>query len=487
MEKTRELATENPAKLLLKYSWPALVAMTLSALYSVVDRLYIGRGCGEAAMAGLTLNFPVMMLFGAFGVFVGAGHAAVLSIKLGAGDRTACEKILGQMVAFKLVFFFILPPLVFFNADTVLGWCGGGRLSPQALDCARRYLKIVLFSHLFSHLAFGFSALMRSEGSARSSMMCMVVGFGSNVILDPFFIFGPSNPVVLRLFGRSWSLPGLDMGIEGAAWATNIAMFASFAYAAWHFTSGRAVVRLRLSRIRFYRGLIAKPCGIGFAPFLQQLLGSVINLALSASFSKWAEDEASATAQVASLGVFQSVLILTLMPVLGAQQGIQPIIGYNWGARNFKRVRSAAVSGFWITSAICVLACFVQVVPPFPRILASMFVPAGNTALLDLATHDLILSNCMIWCIGLNIVATTYFQSIGHPATAIFLSSMRQGVVMLPIVWLLPHLMKDHAFAIWLSMPVSDVVCCLMTAVPAYLHLKFLASVRERAAISVST
>ncbi|MBQ7234865.1 MAG: MATE family efflux transporter, partial [Kiritimatiellae bacterium] len=201
-----ELAAGSLGRLLLKYSWPALVAMSLNALYSVVDRFYIGHGCGEAAMAGLTLVFPVMMLFGAFGVFVGAGHAAVMSIKLGEGDRVACEKILGQLVAFKLAFFVTLPPLVFCNIDTVLGWCGGGGVSAEAFDCARSYLKIVLFSHLFSHLAFGFSALMRAEGGAIGSMTCMIVGFGTNLVLDPVFIF--------------W----LGMGVDGAAWATTIAM-----------------------------------------------------------------------------------------------------------------------------------------------------------------------------------------------------------------------------------------------------------------------
>ena len=160
-------------------------------------------------MAGITLGFPVMVLFGAFGVFTGAGHSAGLSIKLGENDRVACEKILGELVAFKLAAFLILPPLVFFNLDTVLGWCGGNKVSHEAYECGKEYLKLVLFSHIFSHLAFGLSATMRSEGGAIRSMMCMVVGFGANLVLDPVFIFG---------FG---------MGIAGAAWATNIAMAAS--------------------------------------------------------------------------------------------------------------------------------------------------------------------------------------------------------------------------------------------------------------------
>ena len=458
----QELATAKPWRLLVKYSWPALVSMSLNALYAVIDRFYIGQGCGEAAMAGLTLVFPVMLLFGAFGVFVGAGHAAVLSIKLGEGDRTACEKLLGQLVAFKLAFFVTLTPVVFFNIDTVLGWCGGGGVSAEAFACAKNYLQIVLFSHLFSHLAFGFSAMMRAEGSAMKSMLCMIVGFGTNLVLDPVFIFG---------FG---------LGIAGAAWATNIAMVLSCLFAFSHYLGGKSVVRFRLRRIGFYAKLLAKPCGIGFAPFLQQLLGALINVAFPAAFAKWAADKAAATTQIASLGVFESVLILVLMPILGAQQGIQPIIGYNWGARNYRRVKEAFLLGFGVTTCLCVVACVIQVVPPLPWCLARLFVSSDNPVLIDLAAKDLMLANCMLWCIGLNIVSTTYFQSIGRPLAAIVLSTMRQGFIMLPMIWFLPYFIADHTFAIWLSLPVSDVLCCLATIVPFCLHVRFLSRVRER-------
>ena len=457
-----ELAEGRLGRLLFKYSWPALVAMSLNALYAVVDRFYIGQGCGEAAMAGLTLTFPVMMLFGAFGVFVGAGHASVLSIKLGENDFVACEKLVGELIALKLLFFFVLPPLVFFNADTVLRWCGGAKVSPEAFAAARSYLKIVVFSHLFSHLAFGLSALTRAEGGAVKSMMSLVVGFGVNLVLDPIFIFG---------FG---------MGIEGTAWATVIAMCASFLWALRYYLVGSTVVLLRWWRIGFYRDLLWRTTAIGFAPFLQNLLGAAINVSLAAAFARWAVDEASATTQIASLGVFQSVMILTIMPVMGAQQGLQPIFGYNWGARNYRRVKDALVLGYWVTTALCVLACAVQVVPPFPQWLASMFVASDNPALLTIAAHDLTVSNCMIWMIGINVVATTYFQSIGHPMTAVVLSTLRQGVILIPCIWILPHLMPNHTLAIWLALPISDILCQLATIPPFFLHLRFLSRVRAR-------
>lgn len=459
-----ELASGKLGRLLFKYSWPALVAMSLNALYAVVDRFYIGQGCGEAAMAGLTLTFPVMMLFAAFGVFVGAGHASVLSIKLGESDFIGCEKLIGEMIAMKLLFFFILPPLVFFNVDTILNWCGGAKVSPEAFAAARSYLRIVVFSHLFSHLAFGLSAQTRAEGGAVKSMMSMVVGFGCNLVLDPLFIFG---------FG---------MGIDGAAWATNISMVFSFLWAIRYYLTGQTVVMLRWWRIGFYREFIWRTTAIGFAPFLQQLLGAAINVSLAAAFAHWAIDESSATTQIASLGVFQSVMILTIMPILGVQQGLQPIFGYNWGARNFRRVREVLFLGFWVTTVLCVLACAVQVVPPFPRLLASCFVSSDNAALLKIAAHDLTVSNCMIWCIGINVVATTYFQSIGHPMTAVLLSTLRQGVILIPCIWILPHMMADSSLAIWLALPISDVICQLATLPPFFAHTRFLAKVRDRRA-----
>ena len=458
----KELAEAPIGRLLFRYSWPALVSMSLNAFYSVVDRFYIGQGCGADAMAGLTLAMPTMMAFVAFGVFVGVGHSAVLSIKLGAGDRVSAEKVLGQLVALKVLFFLLLPPLIYFNIDTVLDWCGGGKVTPAAYAAAVAYLKTVLFFHLFSHLAFGLSAMMRAEGAAVPSMTCLAVGFGLNCLLDPLFIFG------------------FKMGIVGAAWATNIAMMASCGWALRFYLRHNSVVRLRLGRIRIYRALALRAAGIGVAPFLQQLATAVINFALVAAFTKWAADGAAATMQIASLGIFQCVTVVVLMPIFGAQQGLGPIIGYNWGARNFARVRQTLMLGLWTTSALCVLACIVQAVPPFPQLLAAFFVPASDVALRHLAASDLQLANCMIWCIGLNVVATTYFQSIGHPKSAIVLTGLRQFGCLLPCLWFLPYVFSDHTFGIWLSMPVSDVLANVATIVPFFLQARFLSRAARR-------
>lgn len=461
-ERLKALADAPLGRLVMRFSWPALVSMTLNALYTIVDRVYIGQGCGQDAMAGLTLVFPVMMVFGAFGVFVGAGHAAVLSIKLGEGDRTACEKVLGELLALKLLFFFVLPPLVFVFLDPILRWTGGASVTPGAFEMAKTYLRIVLFSHIFSHIAFGLSAAMRSEGGVVPSMMCMVVGFGVNLVLDPIFIFG---------FG---------MGVAGAAWATNIAMACSCAWALWYYRPGHSAVRLRWRRIGLYRAYLAKACGIGLSPALQQLAGSLVNVSLQLAFAYWAADEASATAQVASLGIFQMVTMFFIMPLMGVQQGVAPVMGYNWGARNFRRVREALFLGLKTSTVVVSFAAALAVFAPVP--IVRLFTDGTDAGFVRLAAGDLRVSNCMLWCIGLNVAASTYFQSIGRPRTAILLSLLRQVICLIPCIWILPymaHVTGDcaPATAIWLSMPISDVLACLAT-VPSFLsHARFLARV----------
>lgn len=473
-----EMAKGPLGRLLFKYSWPALLAMSLNALYAVVDRVFIGQGCGVDAMAGVQLAMPVMMLLVSFGPLIGVGHSAVLSIKLGEGDKTTCEKLVGQTVALKLAFYAVLIPLMYLFLDEILALCGADKVTPAAHAEARRYLQIILASHLFSHLAFGLSALQRAEGGAIRSMMCMIIGFGVNLVLDPLLIFG----LDFSLFTLRFSLPAF--GVAGAAWATNIAMLASCLWAFGYYWRGKTVVRLRLRRIWIYPSLLKRALSIGLAPFLQQLMSAIIVASLQIAFARWMPDETSRTAEIASLGVFNGALILIIMPVLGCQQGLQPILGYNWGARNYRRVLAAFKLGFWTTTVLTFVAFVIQVIPPFPTWIARMFVESGEPAIIALAAHDLQLANCMIWCISINITATTYFQAIGRPWMAVSLSMLRQGVVMLPIIWLMPYLLNDKPFAIWLSMPVSDVICNVVTILPIALHLRFLSRVRSRDGVS---
>lgn len=451
---TRPLAEGKIGKLLIDYSWPALISMTLNALYSVVDRLYIANGCGEDAIAGLTIAFPVMMVFVSVGVFIGLGHASLLSIKLGQHDREGAEKTLGECVALKLLAFFILPPLAYLFMDEIIALSGGATASAGAATAAKQYLGITLISHFFSHLAFGLSSAMRSEGAARRSMLCMIIGFGTNLILDPLFIF---------TFG--W-------GIAGAAWATVISMFASMCVALHYYLGGKSAVKLRICRIRIHRGIFSRAAAIGTAPFLQQLAGALINLSLAAALGFWAESKDEATVQIAALGIFQTAMMIFIMPVLGIQQGVAPIIGFNWGARNLGRVKEALLLALKLITAVCTCAALIQTL--CSESLAKLFAENGNDRLVQTGAYALRVSCCMLWCIGLNITMTTYFQAIGRAKTAILLSLLRQLICMLPCIWILPIFCTPRELGVWLTMPCSDILACLAT-IPFFIkHLRFL-------------
>ena len=416
--KLKELATENPVKLLFKYSWPALVAMTLNSLYTVVDRAFIGHGCGVDATAALTLSMPIVMLFGAFGVFVGVGHAAVLSIKLGEGDRISCEKLLGQLISLKLLFFFILPPLIYFNLDTVLAWCGASGVREAARESARTYLRIILFSHIFSHLAFGLSAVIRAEGGAVRSMKCMIVGFGLNLVLDPLFIFT------------------FKMGVAGAAWATNIAMAASCLWAFGYYWRRKTIVRLRLKRMWIYPKLLSRAAGIGLAPFLQHFMSSVIAFSLQFAFVKWMDDESSRTAQVASLGVFQSALILVFMPMLGAQQGLQPIIGYNWGAQSYKRVKQIVRCAYIGTAIVGLISTSILFF--FPGTIVSLFTKPEDVLMSQIAIGAIRLFSFAYLFRWFVVTTQGFISAIEKPARATVMSvavALAFPLLMLTALW----------------------------------------------------
>ncbi len=458
----RELGGGRILPLLWKFAWPALVTMTLNTLYNVIDRVYIGHGCGSDAIAGLTLTFPVMMVMGAFGPLIGVGSGTIISISLGERNLLRAERALGQCVALKLLLGATVAPALFLLLDPILHAMAGGGVTEGALAAARLYLRINVLFHFLAHLAFGLSACMRSEGSPVSAMRCMVVGAVANLVLDPFFIFERVEP---HLFSRLlFSLPGLGLGVAGAAWATNIAMALACLAALRHYTGGRSVVALRLRNIRVYRDLVPRVLAIGLSPFLMQFVGSTINFSLNKAFSHWSGTPEEGTVQIAAFGIFLPVSFLFFMPSMGIQQGFAPIIGYNWGARNLARVRRCLDTAVLLTTAAVALSCLAQML--FARPLAWCFAQ-NEPDLVRAGAFALRIGNCMIWCIGLNVAATTYFQSVGRPRTAILLSLLRQFLVLLPCVWILPRVLPiEPLLAVWISLPISDVLAFLATIPP---------------------
>ena len=433
------LGTEPVGKMLWRLTLPAIVASTVQAVYNLVDRLYIGRSVGTDAMAGLTLTFPYMMILAAFGVLVGVGSAAVFSIRLGQGRRDEAEKILGQVVAIKILFFLTVPLVAYIFLDETLALFGG---TPQAIPWAHSYLSIILIGNIFSHLAFGLSGMMRAEGNARRAMVSMLIGAGTNVVLDPVLIYG-------------WcGLPA--MGLKGAAWATNLAMACSAAYAFWHFRSRGCVVKLRLRRIRIYRGLVGPVFAIGLSPCIHHLVMSVINVVYNVSFGKWAATSEEATLYVAAVGIINGALMFGLQPAFGLMQGVQPLIGYNFGAKKPRRMLKAFKLAMGWSTLACT-SCTV-VVWTFARPIAMAF--TADPALIETVTWGLRVLSAGFPTIGGPFISGTYFQSVGRAKMAILLSLMRQVLMLLPLIVAMPFFFGVRG--IWYAAPASDVLSSMV-------------------------
>ncbi|MDD4172639.1 MAG: MATE family efflux transporter [Kiritimatiellia bacterium] len=438
MNTLERLRHDGIGKLLWELSLPAIVGTVVNALYNVVDRLFIGQGCGRDAIAGVALAFPFMMILVAFGTLIGIGSGALLSIKLGERNRVDAEKVLGQCVAVKLIFFVTLPVIGLLFLDTLLPLFGG---TPEALPYARDYLRIILYGNLFSHLSFGLSNLMRAEGNAHCSMRCMLVGAVANTLLDPLFIFG---------FG---------MGVAGAAWATNLAMALSALYAFHHYLSRNSVVRLRLRRIRIYPRMIGPVFAIGLSPFIIQLMAGAVNIAFNRSFLRWAADTQAATVEIAAMGIANSVTFLLLMPIFGLTQGMQPIVGYNHGARRMDRVKDAYLLTMKLATAFCVCISLAVLATAGPIIRCF----TADPALLAAGARGLRLYACLFAVIGVPIVTITYFQSVGRPLLGILLSMLRQMGLLIPLILLLPRFWG--VTGIWLAAPVSDLLSSAITLI----------------------
>ncbi len=429
-EKQPPMATERVGVLLWRFSAPAMVAMVVNALYNIVDRLYIGQGVGRDAMAGLALTMPYMAILAAFGMLIGVGSGALLSIRLGQNKRDEAEQVLGQSLALFCVLFMILPIVALSTLDMTLEHFGGTETS---IPYARDYLSVILYGNVFTHISFGMNHLMRAEGNARRAMYSMLIGGIANIILDPIFIFG------------------FKLGIKGAAIATIISMMLSSIYVLSHFRSKHAIVRLRGRNIRIRPRLVFDALAIGMSPFLLQLVASAVFVVFTRSIRRCAGgDEMLALNSTAAIGIVNGITMLMLMPVFGLSQGVQPIIGFNFGARRLDRVRSA----FILVGKIATLICFVgTVIVQLGAFLAvRAFTPEAD--LIEIAMPALRRMTMAFPVIGVPIMTTTYFQSIGYPRMSIFFSLLRQAILLIPLLHWLPQWFGLSG--IWYAMPLSD-------------------------------
>ncbi|MDO4707627.1 MAG: MATE family efflux transporter [Porphyromonadaceae bacterium] len=444
-ERIQRLAHEPLRRLLLHYGLPAVVGTMVTALYNIVDRIFIGHGVSEYALSGLALTFPILIFIQAFGMLIGYGAAARISILLGQDDRNGAERILGNAIVLTFVTqALVLIPAMLWMKPLLEAFGGSERTIPYATD----YLSIIIPSNIFATLCFSYNAVMRASGYPRKAMYTMLIGAVSNTLLDALFIYG---------FG--W-------GIAGAAWATAIAMLLSAAFVLHHFFQDESVIRFRRQHIRLSWSDIFAILSIGLSPFAVQLLGSLVSVLFNTSFARVSPTAEAADIAIGSYGIIVSIAMLGFMFMLGVAQAMQPIVGYNYGAQQYERVRRAFGLCAGVNMSIGLVVVLATAVAP--GWLAGIF--TGSDVLLDATAHALSFALGGFVLVGFQITATQFLQSIGVARRAFILSISRQTFFFIPLLLILPDMFGVDG--VWYSALISDISSGLLGMGLIYWQMK---------------
>ncbi|QRX62769.1 MATE family efflux transporter [Dysgonomonadaceae bacterium zrk40] len=441
-EKELAFRTKKISKLIWDYALPGIVGTVVTALYNVVDRIFIGQVEGAIAISGLAITFPVMALVSSLGMLVGSGAAARISISLGKRDHQTAEQILGNSLLLTVILNAVFITLFYLLLEPILMAFGASELT---YPYAREYLEIVLLGNVFVSLCYNFNAMMRSSGYPTKAMVTMLIGAVLNLILSPLFLF------IFKL------------GIKGVAWATVISMFIGMLFVMHHFTRRSSVIRLRWRNIRLNKAIILSILSIGLSPFSMQVAASGVALLMNTSLLRHGGDLA-----VGAYGIINSILMLILMVVLGLNQGTQPIIGYNYGAGNYRRVRETLFYALRMATLFTTVGFLLGQF--FPQLLASAF--TTDKELLEISSTGLRIAMLALPLVGFQIVSSNFFQSIGFAAKSIIQSLSRQLIFLVPGIILLPRIWGLNG--LWIAIPVSDTLAALLSLYLLVIQLRHL-------------
>ena len=426
-----ELGTENIGKLLKQYALPAIIAQTAASLYNMVDSIFIGQGVGPLAISGLAVTFPLMNLSTAFGTLVGAGAATMLSVLLGQKNYKAANKVLGNVVTLNTIIGLVFMAIALIFIDPILYFFGA---SENTLPYAKEYITIILIGNVITHLYFGLNAAMRSSGNPKKAMGLTLFTVIFNTILDPIFIF--------------W----LDLGIAGAAWATVISQTIAMLVVITHFNNKERPFHFEKGIFRLDMRVAKDSLAIGMGPFLMNAAACLVTLFINQQLRKYSGDLG-----IGAYGICNRFIFMFMMICMGLNQGMQPIAGYNYGARQYSRVREV----FWKTARLAMVVttvCFIF----------GMFLPKAavgiftrDTELLELSAKAMRIMTVIFPIVGFQMIATNFFQSLGMVNKSVILSLSRQILFLLPLLYLLP--LQMGADGVWISFPISDLMATLLT------------------------
>ncbi len=430
------LANAPIPKVLWKFFLPAFTGVVVNSLYNIVDRIFVGQGVGALALTGLSVVFPIMVIMMAFGMLIGIGGGVRISIHLGENQHAKAERVLGNAFILLIIVSVGMTVVGFLIKEPMLRLFGAG---PDTIEYANQYLNIILLGVPFNMIGFSMNNMIRSEGNANIAMYSMFISAGTNIILDPIFIFA------------------LGMGVRGAAWATIISQFILCIWVVRHFTVGKSVVRLKPVHFKLDKMVLFSILAIGFSPFSMQLAASMVHGLFNIQLIKYGGDLA-----VGAMGIINSISTLVVMSIIAINMASQPIYGYNYGAGNLERVKRTLMIS--LKSAVIISVIGFAIMELFPEIFIKAF-NAKDTELLRIGKPGLRIFMAALPIVGFQIVAGNFFQSTGKAAISALLSLLRQVIVLIPILLLFPTFWG--LTGVWVSSPVSDVI----SGVVVYLFL----------------
>ena len=433
MNNAHILGTERIGKLLVQYSIPAIIGMTITSLYNIIDSIFIGHGVGTMALSALALTFPLMNLGAAFGALVGVGAATLISVKLGQKDYDTAQRVLGNVFVLNILLGLAFTVIVFPFLNPILYFFGG---SDETVEYARQFMEIILLGNVVTHLYLGLNAVLRASGHPKQAMYATIATVAINTILAPIFIF---------MF---------DWGIRGAAIATVSAQVIALLWQLKQFNNANELLHFRRGIFRLKRKIVFDSLAIGMSPFLMNLAACLIVILINQGLKKYGGDLA-----IGAFGIVNRLVFIVVMIVMGLNQGMQPIAGYNFGAKLYDRVNK--VLKLTIIYATCVTTFGFLVGMLAPNLVVGIF--TSDAELTELSATGLRITVMFFPIIGFQMVTSNFFQSIGMAGKAIFLSLTRQMLILLPCLLILPHFFG--VAGVWYSMPVSDLLASLIALV----------------------
>lgn len=463
MDESKELGTQSVGKLLLKFSIPAVIGMLVNALYSIVDRIFVGRGVGSLALSGVAVTFPITNIIMAVGMLVGTGAAAVVSIKLGQKKKDEAEKILGTSYVLTIIMSIIVTILGLIFLEPLLKVLGA---SAETMPYAKQFGGIVLLGTVLQNVGFGLNPIIRSQGDPKTAMITMLIGAILNLIINPILIFG------------------IKLGVVGSALATITSQAVCSIWIYKYFTGSKSALKLKKENMKLEKCVIKEIIAIGMSPFAMQIAASLVTITINTNLAKYGGDLA-----IGAYSLIMSIAILILMPVLGVNQGAQPIIGYNYGAKNMGRVKKALLYAVIVNTCISTVGFIL--VQLFPTEIIKIF-NKTDLKLIALGANGLSIYLMAFAFVGPQATCTNYFQAVGKAKYSMFLSLLRQITLLIPLILILPHFYGLNG--VWKSGPIADFVSSVITFICIGYEMRMLKglgndtavdSCEERAKLSV--